>query len=420
MSSVLKELYQSLKTIREYLIKIGPSRRQGRIVIQKLKEAKVLYDKYTLIINELSVDITQGKLSSLDAQIVTKISSDFQSLYSNIVDLCSKESLEAESSDSSEEFKDSIVEKTMELFNLKTALSLLPVMSDNEANTKQLIDNIEYYSSILKNDDCQTKLIQFVLKSRLSQVAKLKLNKAYSNISDLIKDMRTELLPQKSAPAIQNKLQQIRQNDLSIQEYGKEITELFTELTITQSNGNPDSFNILRPVNEKYAIKKFADGLRNRRLSTVIAARNYSSLKDAIQAAKEEETETASTSADVMGMYYNNSYNFRGRPNNYRGTRANYDTRVFSNARNGNSSSQGQRVSDQGQSFNDNFQQSPRRMVKRRPWQTRGRYNNFNNRGNQRICNERMRIANTEDTSENSNENQPQNDNVENQFFREQ
>lgn len=63
---------------------------------------------------------------------------------------------------------------------------------------------------------------------------------------------------------------------------------------------------LLKNVNEKFAIKKFADGLRNRRLSTVIAARNYKSLKDAIQAAKEEETEGSSTSGDVMGMYQNN------------------------------------------------------------------------------------------------------------------
>ncbi|KAF9809386.1 hypothetical protein SFRURICE_003483, partial [Spodoptera frugiperda] len=80
-------------------------------------------------------------------------------------------------------------------------------------------------------------------------------------------------------------------------DYGKEITEMFVELTIAQSSGNSDCYNILKPLNEKYAIKKFADGLRNRRLSTVITSRNYSSLKDAIQAAMEEDIGSASTSA---------------------------------------------------------------------------------------------------------------------------
>lgn len=141
----------------------------------------------------------------------------------------------------------------------------------------------------------------------MSQSAKLKLNSNYLNVDDLTKDMRKELLPQKSAASIQDKLHRIRQNDLNIEDYGKKILDMFVELTISQSEGNSESYNILKNVNEKFAIKKFADGLRNRRLSTVIAARNYKSLKDAIQAAKEEETEGPSTSGDVMGMYQNNS-----------------------------------------------------------------------------------------------------------------
>ncbi|KAF9797300.1 hypothetical protein SFRURICE_006282 [Spodoptera frugiperda] len=46
-------------------------------------------------------------------------------------------------------------------------------------------------------------------------------------------------------------------------------------------------------VNEKQAIKQFSDGLRNRRIRRIISARNYSSLKDAIQAAQDEETSSS-------------------------------------------------------------------------------------------------------------------------------
>lgn len=38
------------------------------------------------------------------------------------------------------------------------------------------------------------------------------------------------------------------------------------------------------------AVKKFADGLRNRRLSTIISARDYSDFKDAVRAAEDEES----------------------------------------------------------------------------------------------------------------------------------
>lgn len=61
-------------------------------------------------------------------------------------------------------------------------------------------------------------------------------------------------------------------------------------LTIPQADGNTENYNVLMPVNEKQAIKQFSDGLRNRRLSTLIADGNFSSLKDAIQAAKDKET----------------------------------------------------------------------------------------------------------------------------------
>lgn len=65
-------------------------------------------------------------------------------------------------------------------------------------------------------------------------------------------------------------------------------------------------------MNEKHAIKCFADGWKNRRLSTIITARNYDSLKDAVLAAIDEETSSPSTSGDIMSMYRpKNQYNFR-------------------------------------------------------------------------------------------------------------
>ncbi|CAG9115832.1 unnamed protein product [Plutella xylostella] len=69
-----------------------------------------------------------------------------------------------------------------------------------------------------------------------------------------------------------------------------------TDLTISQSDDNPEAYGVLKPLNEKTAIKRFSDGLRSSRLSTIIAARNYSSLSEAIQAAKDEETMSTSSS----------------------------------------------------------------------------------------------------------------------------
>ncbi|XP_072934917.1 uncharacterized protein [Epargyreus clarus] len=80
------------------------------------------------------------------------------------------------------------------------------------------------------------------------------------------------------------------ESDMPLDEYASKIEDLFKNLTISQSDSNTETHDILRPINEALAIKKFADGLRNKRLGTIIAARNYSSLKDAVRAAKDEES----------------------------------------------------------------------------------------------------------------------------------
>lgn len=107
---------------------------------------------------------------------------------------------------------------------------------------------------------------------------------------------------------------------MSISDFGKEITELFVNLTIAQTDGKTENYNVLKLINEKQAIKQFSDGLRNRRLSTLIAARNFSSINDAIQAAKDEKTSFPSTTGEIMGMYKRN-YVSRNFNNNFRYTR---------------------------------------------------------------------------------------------------
>ncbi|XP_050559861.1 uncharacterized protein LOC118265684 [Spodoptera frugiperda] len=87
---------------------------------------------------------------------------------------------------------------------------------------------------------------------------------------------------------------------MSISEFGDKLTDLFVGLTIAQSDENPKASEILRPINEKLAIKRFADGLRNRRLSTIISARDYSQLKDAVRAAEDEELGQPSSSNNIF------------------------------------------------------------------------------------------------------------------------
>lgn len=308
MADEIKSLITKLKEVRTYLIKLGPKRRKGEILLKKADESYVLFSNFSSVLAIISEQIKLGKSDKETEENISELSKEFCKLYDEVKKLCE------------------IVE--METFSLKTALGLLPLMTDDETVTQQLIDNIEYYGSTLSDSACKTKLINFVLKSRLSQAGKLKLSESYATIKELIQDMRCKLLAQKSANAIQIKLQQLKQNDRTINDFGQELSQLFVDLTISQSKGDANSYKVLKPLNEKMAIKRFADGLRNRRLSTIIAAKNFESLKDAVQAALDEEV--ATTSSDVIGTYnaYQSrfTYQVRRQPRgNFRGNfRGNY------------------------------------------------------------------------------------------------
>lgn len=309
---IILTLYEDIKKIRIYLIKLGPQRRTEKVnlIKNKLKEVAVIYKQYENWLIDFNNAVKNKYYKKEDILLIENYCHLFLELHKDIILLCDCAQSEAVSEMSS--------------FDLKTALNLLPVMTNEVENTKQLIDNIEYYDCILKDNACKQNLIKFVLKSRLSQEAKLMLKLNYGSVNDLIIDMKNVLLSKKSATAIQNKLQTIRQNEASIEDYGREITKLFVDLTISQADGNEQCYNILKPHNEKIAIKRFADGLRNRRLSTIMSARNYSSLKDAVQAAQDEETSTAATTGEILGMYkkpFNHLNQSRGRSSTYRGQR---------------------------------------------------------------------------------------------------
>lgn len=203
-----------------------------------------------------------------------------------------------------------------EKFDLRTAASLLPPMDGTEDATKQLIDAIELYNGLLDADG-KKLLVTYVLKVKISQSAKMRLDKAYNTVEGLISDMKKHLLTKKSAAALATELHSIKQEGRSIDNYAKNIEDLFLNLTLAQADGNDNNLSVLRGINEKLAIHAFSNGLKNSEVRTVIKARDYSSLKDAILGAKEEEKQkTASIHVNSFHMRsQNNSTRFSNRGN---------------------------------------------------------------------------------------------------------
>lgn len=218
--------------------------------------------------------------------------------------------MESSSSNSQSKDKSTTMSVPGEKFNLKTAVSLLPKMTGDEEVTSDLISAIELYDSMLADGDKAT-LINFVLKTRLTNGAKMRLATSYTSIELLLEDMRKYLLTRKSDTALQSRLQKARQGERSVTEFAQEIEKLFVELTISQANGDDKAYEVLRPLNERNAIRCFSEGLTSRKLGTILSARNLTSLKDAIRVA---EDETCSTAERQNVMSYNRRFN---RTNNF-------------------------------------------------------------------------------------------------------
>lgn len=184
------------------------------------------------------------------------------------------------------ESKDNI--KKMAEFNITTATSLLPKLDGTEESVQNLVDAIEMYDELLNNASKAT-LVSFVLKTRLDQASKLRLNATYAESKALILDIKKFLLTKKSATSLTSQLNSSKQNNKTINEFGKEIEELFVNLTISQANDDKNAFKILKPTNEKIAIDSFSKGLKSPELRTIIRARNYATLNEAIRGALDEE-----------------------------------------------------------------------------------------------------------------------------------
>lgn len=172
-------------------------------------------------------------------------------------------------------------------FDFKTASSLLPKLNGTVDTVHQLIEGIELYEPSL-NETNKPLLINFVLKACVPYREKLRLKSTYADTISLIADLKKHFLPKQSAPALAARLQTLKQNNLSIDDFGKSVEALMSDLTIAQSGDDATRVDIFRKANEKIAIDVFANGIRNTELRTVIKARNYDNLSEAINAAKEE------------------------------------------------------------------------------------------------------------------------------------
>uniref|UniRef100_A0A1Y1KWR7 Uncharacterized protein n=1 Tax=Photinus pyralis TaxID=7054 RepID=A0A1Y1KWR7_PHOPY len=315
----VNKLEREFEEIRDNFNK-NPSSEDIRKQVKQYVEAIL---KYFELINQILDDrIKECKLDRQALELGTHSETDIQVSKLNILPLTSSTS--------------SI---TMgEKFNLKTAGSLLPLMDGSEETTKRLVDAIELYNGLL-DEEGKKLLITYVLKTRLTENAKIRLQTKYEQCDQLIKDLQDHFLPKISTAAVSAELHKAKQKTQTIDDFGKQIENLLTKLTIAQADGNNQLFPILQKANEKIAIHTFANGLKDPELRTIIKARDYSKLADAIKGAMDEGSNNC-RSEEVYRVRFTNNFRSRGhntyqhnnnyvRGNQYRGVGNNHSNQNY-------------------------------------------------------------------------------------------
>lgn len=187
-------------------------------------------------------------------------------------------------------------------FDFKTAASLLHKLDGSNDSVHQLVQGIELYEPSLTAES-KPLLINYVLKACLSYRDKIRMKTTYENVAELKNDLKNNFLPKQSAPAIISRLQNLKQNNISIEEYARSIETLMADLTVAQTGNEEANREIFRKQNEKLGVDVFARGIRNLELRTVIKARNYSKLSEAVNAAKDESALDKQNSEAVFAMH---------------------------------------------------------------------------------------------------------------------
>lgn len=378
----LDQLNNELRTFRDNLKKDSISRRQDPAVTnRKLVELNQFKTYFNNLKSEVKSKVKSANIEIIDSYLI-RISEKLD-VISSILELRANESKNKELLDNPKvlnlEFSSAAVDHNeykvnlfeMAQFDFKTVSSLLPKLNGEVETVHQLIEGIGLYEPSL-NASSKPLLINYVLKACITYRDRIRMKATYGNIEELIVDLKKHFLPKQSSTVLAAKLQATNQGNLNIEEYGRSIEALMSDLTISQADNNANSTEIFAQANEKIAIDVFTRGIRDPEIRTILRARNYERLSEAVNAAKDESLVTQQNATLFRMQAVKNSQNnknFRGRGKNFN-RNFNHGHRTFNNRKNDSNTNASNYNSRNRNTFNGQWRNS--RYL-------RGQHNNNNN-----------------------------------------
>uniref|UniRef100_A0A6P7GNH6 Uncharacterized protein LOC114340967 isoform X2 n=1 Tax=Diabrotica virgifera virgifera TaxID=50390 RepID=A0A6P7GNH6_DIAVI len=125
-------------------------------------------------------------------------------------------------------------DKMGEKFELKTAGNLIPHIGNTEESIRAFIDAIELYDEFL-DDEGKPQLTKYLLKVKPTQAAKLRLKTSYNSNAALITDIKEKFLVKQSIPVLSAEINSAKQENRSIEKFGRSLEERKAKLTIAQA-----------------------------------------------------------------------------------------------------------------------------------------------------------------------------------------
>ena len=334
------------------------------------------------------VDIYETLDSKINAKILLSSKEKYNLRYKEVNDLIKKHSRVNLIQETNIE---TIVDK-MASFDILHTVKLIPEFNGESAQLNNFLSLIEYLHNTLKNDD-KPKLVEFILKTKLSEKARKKIanNIKIETLDDLKTSFMKTFKTIRSALLVQSELMNSTQGNNTLTRYIDRIQNLNYELSNLQMTDKGQAEKeVIVMMNEQMAMNVFKKGLKEPMRSMVVSAR-VETLQSAIDLAN--EAEATQFSADVYN-YKTSSYrmrndNNRGRYQNNRGhnlgikynnyTRDNFNQRKNNNYYHNNNSNTRNTQRGNNQRNNNNFRGN--NSV------NRGNYARNNNQNNRRSVN---------------------------------
>ena len=349
------------------IFKKNPNRQYNKpYILNKLELIRQNYEKYLVVYEYLKDSIKSELLKSFEARYLAK--------YIELKDILNKHSETAlDLTINTNNIKEDNNLVKMASFDIMHTVKLVPEFNGESSQLTNFLNLVEYVNDTLKDDD-KKKLIEFVIKTKLSEKARKKIasNIKIEDFEQLRNIFEKTFKSNRSALVVQTELMSTTQGKNTLTSYINKVQNLTFELSNLQmAHRSQLEKDVITVMNEQMASNIFKKGLSEPIRSVVLSAR-VETLQNAIDIACEAEASkfdanvynyrASSYQRNVnsngrgysANTRYNNNRGHRGNNNNYNRGNNNRDTRGYSNNYSGNRG------------------------------YTRGNNNNYNNRGDNR------------------------------------